>query len=257
VGKPLPDTTCGQATPHNEPPSPLVLSGDDLRAPAVGWMQRKIIPELLDGDQGTPDEIRTSLNDLRHINNWFGGTRTTAALLRRVADEVHGKELSLLEIGAGSGVVALGARRMLERAGLRLQVTLLDRMWSHLPLGQSSVCGDALRLPFRDDAFDVVSCSLFAHHFERQELRQLASESLRVCRRALLINDLIRSRLHLWLVYAGLPLFRSRITWHDAPASVSRAYTPPEMREMLQDLSAKQITISRHYLYRMGVVVWK
>ena len=72
-----------------------------------------------------------------------------------------------------------------------------------------------------------------------------------------LINDLVRSPLHLALVYAGLPLFRSRITWHDAPASVRRAYTRQEMRQMLQGLPAERVTISKHYLYRMGVLLWK
>ncbi len=221
-------------------------------------MRRKVIPELLDDDQGTPAEIATSLVDLRHINDWFGGTRTTAALVRRVADGVGCRRLSLLEVGAAAGDVPHGARRLLQQAQYELQVTLLDSMWTHLPqTGARSVAGDALRLPFRDDSFDVVSCSLFAHHLEPEALRQFVAEGLRVCRRAVLMNDLIRSRIHLALVYAGLPLFRSRITWHDAPASVRRAYTPDEMRDNLKGVAAKRVTMSRHYLYRMGVVVWK
>ena len=102
-----------------------------------------------------------------------------------------------------------------------------------------------------------MSSSLFAHHFEPDELQRLVRESLRVCRRAVLINDLIRSRLHLGLVYLGLPLFRSRITWHDAPASVQQAYTVDEMHELLSKLPAQRIEITKHYLYRMGVLVWK
>ena len=221
-------------------------------------MQRKIIPELLDDDLGTPDEVASSLVDLRHINDWFGGTQTTAALLRRVAAESGCRKLSLLEVGAGAGDLPQKARRLLAREGLELKVTLLDRAWSHLPgNGVASVSGDALRLPFRDDAFDVVSCSLLAHHFQPDALQAFAREALRVSRRALLINDVIRSRLHLWLVYAGLLLCRSRMTWHDAPASVRNAYTIDEMRRILERLPAQRITISRHYLYRMGVVVWK
>jgi SAM-dependent methyltransferase len=221
-------------------------------------MQRKIIPELLDDDLGTPDEIAASLVDLRHINDWFGGTRTTAVLLRRVAAESGCRKLSLLEVGAGAGDLPQQAQRLLARDGIELKVTMLDRVWSHLPgNGVASVSGDALRLPFRDDAFDVVSCSLFAHHFQPDALQAFVREALRVSRQALLINDLIRSRLHLWLVYAGLPLLRSRITWHDAPASVRNAYTIDEMRRILKGLPTHRITMSRHYLYRMGVVVWK
>jgi hypothetical protein len=98
---------------------------------------------------------------------------------------------------------------------------------------------------------------LFAHHLEPDTLRSFAQDALRVCRRAVLINDLIRSPIHLGLVYAGLPLFRSRITWHDAPASVRRAYTRAEMGDILNGLPAAKLDISRHYLYRMGVLLWK
>ncbi len=221
-------------------------------------MRRKVIPELLDDDLGTPEEIAASLVDLRHINDWFGGTRTTASLVGEIARRSGCRKLSLLEVGAGAGDLPLRAGRMLDGKGLSVQVTLLDRRWSHLPRnGTQSVAGDALALPFRDEAFDIVSCSLFAHHLEAEELRSFVREGLRVCREAVLINDLIRSRVHLGMVYAGLPLFRSRITWHDAPASVRRAYTCEEMREILRPLPGAKVAISRHYLYRMGVIVRK
>lgn len=220
-------------------------------------MRRKVTHELLDDDLGEPSEIAASLVDLRHINDWFGGTRTTIRLLRRVARESRARELSLLEVGAGAGHVPLVAREKLRQEGIEVRVTLLDRVPAHLPAnGTASVVGDALRLPFGDGSFDVVSCSLLAHHFNPAMLVAFAAESRRVCRRAVIINDLIRSRSHLLLTYFGLPLFRSRITWHDAPASVRQAYTRHEMRRMLQGLPGTH-EISVHYLYRMGVILWK
>jgi ubiquinone/menaquinone biosynthesis C-methylase UbiE len=221
-------------------------------------MRRTVIPEWLDDDLRTAAEIGETLADLRHINEWFGGVRTTTELLRRVARERGLRKLSILEVGAGAGDVPLAAQRLLAGYGVRSQVTLLDRASSHLPTGGAAlVAGDALRLPFRDGTFDVVSCSLLAHHFEPETLAKFASESLRVCRQAVLINDLIRSRLHLLLVYLGLPLFRSRITWHDAPASVRRAYTCDELRGLLADVGARKVQVSRYYLFRMGVLLWK
>ncbi len=221
-------------------------------------MQRKVIAEMLDNDGGCPADVAASFLDLKHINDWFGGTRTTIDLLRRVASDTACRRLSVLEVGSGTGDVPLAAQHTLSGGGIDLRITLLDRIWWHLPVhGVAAVSGDALNLPFRDETFDVVSCSLFAHHLEPAELQHFAGEALRVCRRALLINDLIRSPLLLALVYAGLPLFRSAITWHDAPASARRAYTRNEMRQMLNAVSARKLEVSRHYLYRMGVLLWK
>jgi ubiquinone/menaquinone biosynthesis C-methylase UbiE len=123
--------------------------------------------------------------------------------------------------------------------------------------GFTRVAGDALALPFGDNSFDVVSCNLFAHHLSPLEVVQFVKEALRVCRRAVLINDLVRSRMHLALTHAGRMFYSSRITANDAPASVRQAYTPDEMMLMLKQTPAARVEIQRHYLYRMGVIAWK
>jgi len=220
-------------------------------------MQRVIIPELLDTDSGTPAEIAASLTDLRRINRWFGGVGTTRWMLRNVANQVRVSSLSVLEVAAGSSYVPEACRQSLGRSGLKLDITLLDRAPSHLQNGTPAVAADALALPFRDSSFDVVSCTLFAHHLSPPELIGFVREAQRVCRYAVLINDLIRHPLHLALVYAGLPLFRSRLTRHDAPASVRQAYTPEEICSLLEQGSAGRAEIYRRYLFRMGAIAWK
>jgi hypothetical protein len=220
-------------------------------------MKRVPTPELLDTDSGTPGEIAASLDDLRRINLWFGGISTTEAMIRRVARSIKASKLSLLEVAAGSGYVPRIAREHLQREGLELQVTLLDRAATHLNGNNLVVAGDALALPFLDASFDLVSCNLFAHHLSPESFVKFATEALRVCRVTVLINDLVRHPLHLSLVYAGLPLYRSRLTRHDAPASVRQAYTPDEMRALLARTSAARVEIHRHYLFRMGVIAWR
>ena len=220
-------------------------------------MKRVAISELLDTDAGTPDEVAASLCDLRRINRWFGGVATTADMVDRVARETKRTSLSLLEVAAGSGYVPETARQRLQSHGLHLEVTVLDRLPSHLTNRNPAVAGDALALPFRDASFDLLSCNLFAHHLSPPELVQFVDEALRVCRIAVLMNDLVRHPLHMSLVYAGMPLYRSRLTRHDAPASVRQAYTPEEMQTLLAQSNAARVEIHRHYLFRMGVVVWK
>ena len=221
-------------------------------------MQRVSTPEILDSPDCPPAEIEASLRDLNGINRRFGGVTTTRKLIERVAAVTGKRHFSLLDVAAGFGEVPRAAAEQLVRKGITLDIFYLDRALSHLLPGRHSVVGDGLALPFPSHAFDLVSCNLFAHHLEPDELARFAGEALRVSRSAVLINDLIRHRLHLMLVYAGFPLMRSYVSRNDGVASVRRAYSPHEMRRILtRDDSAGKIELSRHFLFRMGVILWK
>lgn len=220
-------------------------------------MKRVVVPELLDSDAGTPREVERSITDLRMFNRAFGGVRTMSGLLGRVAKQSGLNELSWLDVAGSEGFVAIEARNALARSGVAAHPTVVDRAPSHMNGHLPGVCGDALALPFADNSFDVVGCSLFAHHLEPDELVRFAGEALRVARHAFLVHDLLRHPAHLALSYLGFPLYRSRLTRHDAPASVRRAYTESEMREMLSRAAPAGIEMQRHFLFRLGVIVWK
>ena len=224
-------------------------------------MKRVVIPELLDAGSGTVAEIATALSDLHHINQWFGGIAATQSMIAQVARKVDRRLLSWLEVAAGAGYVPESVSTRMQKLGVRLQVTLLDRAHSHLKNssgnGTSAVAGDATALPFADRSFDLVSCCLFVHHLEPAQVVQFVNEGLRVCRAAVIINDVVRHPIHLALVYLSLPLYRSHFTHHDAPASVRRAYTVEEMHQMLLQTTAASVAIERYPLFRMGAIAWK
>jgi hypothetical protein len=220
-------------------------------------MKRAVIPEWFDNETGSPAEIAATLRDLSRINRWFGGVSTMEALVRRAAEQAGRRELSLLDVAAGDGNVPRVVKQKLERGGLSLDLTLLDRDRAHLNGAANAVIGDALAMPFRENEFDIVTCSLFLHHLEPPQVIAFVNEALRVARIAVAIHDLRRSRLHLAAVYAGLPLFRSRITWHDAPASVRRSYTIPELRDILKETCDGRLEIASRYFFRMGAIIWK
>ncbi|MBZ5511281.1 MAG: methyltransferase domain-containing protein [Acidobacteriia bacterium] len=224
-------------------------------------MKRVVTPELLDSDAATPAEVQQTLADLRRINRWFGGISTTRRMLEQVVARLGKRssaptELTLLDVGAGSGDVSLSAARQI-RPPAQIRVTLMDRMPAHLPRnGTGTVAGDALALPFLDGSFDLVTCSLLIHHLEREQIVHFVNQALRVARVAVLLNDLRREPLHLALMYAGYPLF-ARLTLHDGIASVRRAYTPQELKSILGNTQAAAVEMGNRYLYRMGIIVWK
>jgi hypothetical protein len=220
-------------------------------------MKRRVIPELLDTDAGTPREIAAAVNDLGRVNRWFGGVRTTDVLLRRATERTGKRELSLLDVAAGSGELPAAVRSRFIQNGVCITITLLDRAPTHLKGAVNAVVGDALATPFRDQQFDLVSSSLFVHHLQPAEVVSFVNESLRVARLAVIINDLRRSRLHLMATYAGWVVFRSRLSRHDGPASVRRAYTVAELRVLLGQTQASRVEITKHFLFRIGAILWK
>ena len=219
-------------------------------------MRRTVTPELLDTDAGSPQEVQASLADLRLVNRWFGGASTMHSLLQNVARKSGLKTMRMLDVaGATADVPAVAVHRM-RGQGIDLNVTVLDRAASHLNGKFPAVLGDALALPFCQTSFDVVTCSLFVHHLEPGEIERFVNEALRVARIAVLINDLRRHPAHLALVYTALPLF-SRITRHDAPVSIRRAYTRAELKAMLSRSAARKVDIADHFLFRVGAILWK
>jgi SAM-dependent methyltransferase len=210
-------------------------------------------------DCGSPSEVRAALVDLRWFNRWFGGLSTVRSLIARVAADARQPEFSLLEVASGEGYVPQVVSQELTRRNLSLNLVLLDQRPSHLPPNHSlrKVAGDALNLPFRSASFDLVCSSLFLHHLSPDDAVLFFREALRVARLAVLVHDLVRHPLHLMLAYLGTPLYRSRLTRNDAPASVWQAYTTEELRCFFRRAGASDVDIRERYLYRMGAIAWK
>lgn len=232
-------------------------------------MKRILVPERLDADAGTPRQIAAAMDDLRHINSWFGGISTTVHMLREVVLANGHHHLSFLDVGSGRGDFASIVRQRLAPE-IKIDFALLDRRPSHLNFvdngngngkrhvnGFRRIAGDGCAIPFQSNSFDVVGCTLFAHHLESDLLVEFVNEALRVARIAVLINDVRRSALCVALVYASLPCYRSAITWHDAPASARAAFTETELYSLLQQTNASRIQMDRLAIYRMGVIAWK
>lgn len=221
-------------------------------------MDRVVIPEFLDSDAGTAEEIAASLRDLRWINGWFGGVRTERLLLDEAMEQASLARASVLSVACGDASALLLAAKSLRRRGLGIDVTASDRSPAHLAGSQvlSRAAADALALPFADASFDFVECNLFAHHLEPEEVIRFGREALRVARYALLINDVRRSRVHWAFAALGGLLYRSRLTRHDAPASVRRAYTSGELERLLRRSGAREVSVRQRWFFRTAAIAW-
>ena len=114
------------------------------------------------------------------------------------------------------------------------------------------VCGEGERLPFDDGAFDVVTATLALHHFEPPAAQELLREMRRVARLTPIVGDLSRSRFAFaatWLWARATT--RNRLTRHDAPLSVRRAYEPSEALALAREAGWRAPRIRREPFFRM------
>lgn len=187
-------------------------------------LRRRVIrPELLDGAQEW--DARRNLADIVLLNRRFGGHGVILEMLREVARRED--QFRMLDVGAASGDTARLVRQNYRGA----HVISLDLHAQNLAAApHPKVLGDAFALPFADEAFDFVFCSLFLHHFSNDQVVRLLREMHRVTKLALLVSDLERHLLSWWFVPATWPIFRWHwITMHDAPVSVRAAFTAEEL----------------------------
>lgn len=191
-------------------------------------------PELIDAHGNDADVLSASLHDVAHANDWFGGTRS---LRRSLLPFLDAPEITLLDIGTGSGETLRDLERWIEAGGRVAHTVALDSHPDVLAIARRRVPGltlaggDMRALPFADRSFDVVLATLVLHHLpdalQVDALRELA----RVARRAVLVAELERAPLH-WLgarILAGTIWRGNPLTRHDGPVSVRRGYTPGEL----------------------------
>jgi SAM-dependent methyltransferase len=206
--------------------------------------------ELLDGALPAA-EVCASLADLRFVNRWLSGR---GGLLRAVEPHLPpgGR---LLDVGCASGDMAAYLSSRLARPVLTVGVDVKRLHLAEAPSVVRPVVADAWRLPFRDRSFDVVTASLFLHHFDAADLGRLLRELARPARRALVVSDHARARVPFVFARATFPLlFQSPVSVHDGLVSIRRGFREPELRAAFVAAGLPGVSIRRLFPYRLLAV---
>lgn len=215
----------------------------------TGLSRRATERELLDVGV-SEEEVERSLADLRFVNRWLGGSRS---LLRAAGPYLRGGG-RLLDVGCGSGDLP----SFLARANGQVRAVGVDLKWLHLrhaPADVRRVVADVRALPFAPGSFDVVTASLFLHHFDPPEVAQVIRALFLLTRRALVVNDLRRARVPLLFGRIVFPLvFRSPVSIYDGLVSIRRAFRPDELREAFREAGLDAVRIHRAFPYRLVAV---
>ena len=210
-------------------------------------------PERIDTGDYTDEEYKTFLREIRFINRWIGDRwALRKSLLKRIG-ELNLNEFSVLDVGAGSGEilkeVALFARKRNANAflvGLDLNELSAQSVAEEGKAFReiNSVRGDALRLPFADDAFDFAICSLFTHHFTDDGVVDVMREMNRVASRGIYVIDLHREQGAYRMYKIFCTVFRiSKLVRDDGLLSIKKGFQPDELSQLANRAGFTDVTV--------------
>ncbi|HSH80306.1 MAG TPA: methyltransferase domain-containing protein, partial [Herpetosiphonaceae bacterium] len=202
------------------------------------WSRRSDAPELLDAPVPGLAELRENLDDIYRLNRLVGATsrliRCTTELVAGVRDTIR-----VLDVGTGSADIPIALVVWARRSGARIRVTAVDRSPQVVAIARERVVGypeievvegDGRSLPFDAGSYHVATCSLTLHHLGERDGMRLLHDLDRVTRHGFVVSDLTRGSLAYWSTWLFIhALTRNRLTRHDGPLSVRRAYTLAEL----------------------------
>ena len=215
-------------------------------------------PEVMDQPGLDPKEHAKALMGLRRIN---AISRCSAGLFRPIealAITQPAKPLRVLELACGGGDTAIDLALMAKRKGLALDIHACDLNPEAVAIAQTNAVrrqaaltvftADALAKPTDHNSFDVVYCTLFAHHLDELDVVRLLEVMALRSRKLVLVDDLIRSRLGFALAWIGTRLLsRSWVVHTDGPLSVRAALQPDEMKSIAMQAGLNDAQIKRSW----------
>lgn len=217
-------------------------------------------PELLDEEQHDPRELTQSLDHVAAVNRWLGGVRSLLLHVTRFLES----DARVLDVGTGSADLPRRIAKWCRKHHRRVTITATDLHPQMLAIAAAKCVdypeiivegADALSLPYPDKSFDVATLSLTLHHFDGPAQVQVLRELGRVTRRVVIVNELQRSRIN----YIGAKILAAtlwrfnRLTRHDGPLSVLRAFTPNELLALCEKAGMRG-TVHTHYFQRVVLV---
>ncbi len=204
------------------------------------------VPELLDGPLDDERALVGNLVDLARLNRLTGGTGLSERAIASLSDGDGPAVSTLLDVGTGAADIPMSLIAAARRDGRTLAVTATDsrsEVIAAARLARPAIdrveelelsIADGRGLAWPDAAFDVAHASMVVHHLDPDDAVAFLRELRRVAGTGIVVNDLIRGRwnwLGAWLLIHATAT--SRFTRHDGPLSVRRAYSRPELLDLI------------------------
>ena len=230
--------------------------------------ERNALEEQMDDLEVRGSVVDRTLKELDTINKWLGGNQVTILGLEKLLGNCSEiSDLSITDLGCGSGrmlqlIREWGIRQKIDLSLLGVDANEYIAAYAaenSTVYPEITVCkANIFDSDFQQQEFDVITSTLFTHHFDRSQLVELISTWIRQCNYGVVINDLHRH----WLAYYSIKSItsvfsKSEMVRQDAPVSVLRGFVKSDWVRLMKDCGIKEYYLSWHWAFRWLLVIPK
>lgn len=222
--------------------------------------ERSTADEWMDDASATEAEFGSALADLERINRMSLAYRPVLRWLDQAVADGR-RRLSVLDVGAGGGDMLDAVAAWGERRGVALDLVGLDR--SPWAAAHATGRGRPWRWITADlfdldpaERFDVVLCSLFAHHLPDPVLVRFLRWIEARADRGWLISDLHRHPIPWGFVWGAVRLLRmDPMVVHDSTVSIARGFVRSDWETALREAGvAAEIRWAFPFRWQVGTI---
>ena len=239
--------------------------------------------ELIDDLEVDNDALRQNLEELALINKYLGGNQVTLNGLNHlifdfrfsIADFLSvpksaipnpKSQITIADLGCGGGDMLMVMADWAKNKGINAQFIGIDANDFMINFGTKRTANypnvsylhqDIYSEEFKEKSFDVVTMTLFCHHFSDESLITLLQQLKKQTRIGIVINDIHRH----WFAYHSIAwitklFLKSYLVKNDAKLSVWRAFVRKDLAKIIQKSGFTKYSIRWKWAFRWEVVLF-
>ena len=222
--------------------------------------------EIMDDLDCKGQVVDQTLHELETINRLLGGNYVTLNGIDKLLCNKNKSHIyTLADLGCGGGDVlkliakwAIDKRYSLNLYGIDANRNIIDfaktnsKSFPQIKYEPLDIFSES----FEAKTYDIVTGTLFFHHFNSNELASFFRQLKAQVKVGFVINDIHRN----WFAYYSIKWLtkffsKSDMVKYDAPLSVLRAFRKKELIEILEKAEIKNYSLRWMWAFRWQVVV--